>query len=68
MTLEEYRKKENNTQTEVADALGVRQGIVSAWELGNRTPSSTNMAKIIAYTNGEVQPNDFYTDIQSHTL
>lgn len=60
MKLKEYRKKEHLTQMEVAKALGVRQGIISAWELGNRTPSSTCMKKIIAYTNGEVQPNDFY--------
>lgn len=60
MKLKEYRKKENKTQMDVAKDLGVRQGIISAWELGNRTPSSTCMKKIITYTDGEVQPNDFY--------
>lgn len=60
MKLEEYRKRENKTQVEMSKELDVSQGVLSAWELGNRTPSSTSMQKIIEYTNGEVQPNDFY--------
>lgn len=60
MKLQEYRKKENKTQNEVAEDLGVAQSNVASWENGLRIPRPEIMQKIIAYTNGEVQPNDFY--------
>lgn len=60
MQLKEWIKKENKTQQEVADALGVAQGLVSSWCNGERLPRPENMQKITEYTNGEVTPNDFY--------
>lgn len=68
MNLSEYRKKENKTQEQLASELGVAQSNIASWENGSRIPTKENMQKIIAYTNGEVQPNDFYTGVQSHTL
>ena len=60
MQLKEWIKKENKTQQEVADALGVAQGLVSSWCNGERLPRPENMQKITEYTGGEGTPNDFY--------
>ncbi len=60
MKLQEYRKKENKTQMELAKDLGVNQSNITAWENGIKIPRFEFMQKIIAYTKGEVQPNDFY--------
>jgi transcriptional regulator with XRE-family HTH domain len=60
MKLYEWRKKENKTQQEVADALGVFQSVIQKWESGETIPRAESMQKIVEYTNGEVQPNDFY--------
>ena len=58
----QWIKEEDKTQQQVADDLGVTQGVVSAWCSGDRLPRPENMQKIVEYTNGEVQPNDFYGD------
>ena len=60
MKLQDYRKQRNKTQEQVAEELGVAQSNIASWENGIRIPTKENMQKIIAYTNGEVQPNDFY--------
>jgi len=60
MQLKEWIKEKEMTQQEVADALGVAQGLVSSWCNGERLPRPENMAKIVELTGGEVQPNDFY--------
>ena len=68
MTFKQWLEKENKTVADVARDLNLTHCVVRTWAETDRVPSKENMAKIIAYTNGEVQPNDFYTDIQSHTL
>lgn len=68
MTLSEWLKKENKRVADMARDLDIAHPVVLRWFNGTRIPTKENMAKIIAYTNGEVQPNDFYADIQSHTL
>lgn len=60
MKIEEWMQKNDKTQQEVADALGVSQCVVSLWLKGERLPRPENMQKITEYTGGEVQPNDFY--------
>lgn len=60
MKLYEWRKKENKTQQEMADSLGTTQAIYQKWESGETIPRPESMQKIVEYTNGEVQPNDFY--------
>lgn len=60
MKLVDYRKKENKTQKEMADFLGVSVDVYQSWEYGKRIPTKIYMLNIINKTNGEVQPNDFY--------
>ena len=60
MKFSEYLQTKKITQEEVAKALGVSQATVSRWIQEDFIPSKEFMQKIIAYTNGEVQPNDFY--------
>lgn len=60
MKLKEWRLKNNKTQEQMAIDLGVDQSAICNWEQGKKIPDKENMQKIIAYTNGEVQPNDFY--------
>lgn len=62
MQFKEWIKKRGKTQQEVANDLGVAQGLVSSWCNGDRLPRPENMAKIVEYTGGEVQPNDFYEE------
>lgn len=62
MKLKEWIEKEHKTQQEVADAIGVAQGQVSAWCSGDKMPRPENIRKIVEYTGGEVQPNDFYEE------
>ena len=60
MKLQEYRKKENKTQQDMANDLGVFQSVIQKWESGETIPRPESMQKIIAYTKGEVTANDFY--------
>lgn len=60
MNLQEYRKKENKTQQEMADLLGVSLIVYCSWEYSKRLPRVENMQKIIAVTNGDVKADDFY--------
>lgn len=62
MNLQEYRKKEDKTQQEMADSLGVPLIVYCSWEYGKRLPRMENMQRIIIVTKGEVQPNDFYKE------
>lgn len=60
MKLLAFRKSKNMTQVELAKELGVNQSNITDWENGVKIPRVEFMQKIVAYTNGEVQPNDFY--------
>ena len=60
MKLSEYRKKEKKTQKEMAALFEVSLIVYCSWEYGKRLPRAEYMQRIIAYTKGEVQPNDFY--------
>ena len=64
MKLKEWIEKEHKTQQEVADAIGVAQGQVSAWCSGDKMPRPDNVRKIVEITHGEVQPNDFYKNLE----
>ena len=46
--LEYLRKKKGMTQTELAEKLGVTEGVVSHWELGKREPRNMKMVGKIA--------------------
>lgn len=60
MKFAEYLTKHGITQEDAAKALETSQGSVSRWVQGDFIPNKETMQKIVAYTNGEVQPNDFY--------
>ena len=60
MKLLAFRKSKNMTQVELAKELGVNQSNITDWENGVKIPRVEFMQKIVTYTNGEVQPNDFY--------
>ena len=65
MTLKEYLKKENITQTEfiyrIEKATGdvMPQGTLAKYILGSRIPRKKEMNIIYRATKGKVQPNDF---------
>lgn len=46
MNLSELRKKKNISQEELANALGITQGAVSAYETGRWEPSITTIKKM----------------------
>lgn len=60
MTLKEWLKKENKTIADLAKDLGFTHTAVRYWVVGLRCPRVCQMQKIVEYTKGEVQPNDFY--------
>ena len=60
MTLLEWLKKENKKVADMAGDMNLSHPVVLRWSNGERIPTKENMQKIIVYTNGEVQPNDFY--------
>lgn len=53
-------KENKKTIADVARDFGVKHGVVRRWALGLAIPQARFMQRIVAYTNGEVQPNDFY--------
>ena len=60
MQFSEYLKEKNITQEQAAAELGVLQGVISMWVNGERLPRPENMKKIVEWSQGKVQPNDFY--------
>jgi transcriptional regulator with XRE-family HTH domain len=60
MQFSQYLKDKNITQEQAAKELDVAQGMISLWATGERLPRPENMAKIVKWSGGEVQPNDFY--------
>lgn len=60
MTFKEWLEKENKTVADVARDLELTHCVVRTWAETDRVPSKENMQRIVAYTKGEVQPNDFY--------
>lgn len=60
MKLHEYLAKKKQKTSDLARHLDLSHTIVLRWVKGTRIPRPENMRKIVAYTNGEVMPNDFY--------
>lgn len=58
-------KENKKTIADVARDFGVKHGVVRRWALGLAIPQARFMQRIVAYTNGEVQPNDFYEVAQN---
>lgn len=59
MKLKHYRKKHGLTLEAMAEQVGVSEAAMSRYENG-RVPAKEVMDRIIAVTNGAVQPNSFY--------
>ncbi|MDE6397742.1 MAG: helix-turn-helix domain-containing protein [Clostridiales bacterium] len=55
MKFRELRKSKNITQTELANAIGVRQSAVSNWESGRSKPMTDSIIKIASVLNCSMQ-------------
>ena len=60
MKLREYLEQNDISQSAFAREMDVSREAVRQWLKGIAVPPQGNMRQIIAYTNGAVQPNDFY--------
>lgn len=60
MKLIKWRKKENKSRKEVAEAMGVDVSTICDWERGKKIPRAPKMRKLSSYTNYEVMANDFF--------
>ena len=60
MILKEYRENKEISQSQAADELEVSVDVYISWEARKRIPRPENMKKIVEWSKGSVQPNDFY--------
>lgn len=60
MTLEEYIKSKNKRINQCAVEMNVSYMALSRWIRGIRIPRTENMRRIVEWSQGEVQPQDFY--------
>lgn len=60
MKLKDWLKKEELIQEKLSEGLEISQAAISYYVNGQKIPRPENMAKIVAYTKGEVTANDFY--------
>lgn len=60
MKLAEWRRTQSMTQQDLADALGCIVTTIARYEAGRRKPDDATMLAIYHFTDGAVQPNDFY--------
>lgn len=60
MKLETYLEQNNLKQKQFGDMIGKDKVYVHRVVKKNAIPSPADMAIIVAVTNGDVQPNDFY--------
>ena len=60
MTLDEWKKRSNLSDTEIAAAIGVSRLSVFRYRQGEMMPRKKVMLKIVEMTGGKVLPSDFY--------
>ena len=60
MQFSEYLKEKQITQEQAALELETNQANVSRWVIGQVIPNRETMKKIVEWSDGKVQPNDFY--------
>ncbi len=58
--LQAFLDSQGLTRGEFADQIGTTAEAVRLWLTGQRIPKRKSTEKIVAITNGAVQPNDFY--------
>lgn len=61
MQFKDYMKQNKKTLKECAAEIGVSIPTIHRYASGVRKPLPKNMLKIIQWSNGQIQPNDFYT-------
>lgn len=59
MTLNEFMKLANLSDTDIARKLGCSEGAVKKWRYGERIPRRDQLRQIHDITNGAVTANDF---------
>jgi transcriptional regulator with XRE-family HTH domain len=59
MKLKDWLKREGMTGAAFAERIGVKQGTISRYTMGVRTPDMRIIEKIHIETNGEVSAPDF---------
>ena len=59
--IRQVRKNKKESLLETSRILGCTSVALYYWETTSRIPSPKFMKKIVEWSNGEVQPNDFYT-------
>lgn len=60
MKLKTYINQQKKTLIQTSKELGVPYEYVRRWSLGLVIPRPEQMSKIVTWSGGEVQPNDFY--------
>lgn len=58
--MKKIRLSKKLTLGEVAKALGCTTPAIYKWENNQRIPTPKYMKKIMEWSKGEIQPNDFY--------
>ena len=62
MKLSVWRKARGLSLADLAERIGVTSVSLSRYERDERIPAREIMPKIVAETDGAVQPNDFYSE------
>lgn len=60
ITLQEYLEKNEKRTADLARAVDVKHCVARRWVRGEAIPTKETMQKIYEWTDGEVEPNDFY--------
>lgn len=63
MRIAELRKARGMGQLEVAEALGVTQGAVAAWELGRNIPTADKLPALARLLGVKIE--DLYAEVRS---
>ena len=60
MKLKTYLTETNTKRGDLAKTIGVTEVAIHRYITGARIPRQETMSRIVAATNGAVQPNDFF--------
>lgn len=60
MDLKTYFASTKKSMGACGEELGVNASVFRSWLMGTKIPRKKFMLKIIQWSNGQVQPNDFY--------
>ena len=60
MKINEYLKKEKISISKMAKAIDENEVTIAKWLYNGSIPSKVRLLKIYNFSNGKVQPNDFF--------